>query len=95
MNRWIARIGAAIVTVSVFLFALCMIVDFTFGSYLVCMLLPLGYLMTAAGFQHERGEDRRVAANVGAGNGGTVALLCWCAYFLPVGILSFLHFRKA
>lgn len=200
MNRWIARIGAAIVTVSVFLFALCMIVDFTFGSYLVCMFLPLGYFMTAAGFQHESGEDRRVAANVGvvlaaiyatlillvyfaqttsvrtealneqaakvldyrrggllfnydllgygmmalstffiglsmrterrtdkwlkallmihgvfflscfvlpmtgmfsgmadggAGNGGTVALLCWCAYFLPVGVLSFLHFRKA
>ncbi|MBQ2201747.1 MAG: hypothetical protein II412_04185 [Clostridia bacterium] len=164
------------------------------------MFLPLGYLMTAAGFQHESGEDRRVAANVGvvlaaiyatlillvyfaqttsvrtealneqaakvldyrrggllfnydllgygmmalstffiglsmqaerradkwlkalliihsvfflscfvlpmtgmfsgmadggAGNGGTVALLCWCAYFLPVGVLSFLHFRKA
>ena len=200
MNRWIARIGAAIVTVSVFLFALCMIVDFTFGSYLVCMFLPLGYLMTAAGFQHESGEDRRVAANVGvvlaaiyatlillvyfaqttsvrtealneqaakvldyrrggllfnydllgygmmalstffiglsmqaerradkwlkallmihgvfflscfvlpmtgmfsgmadggAGNGGTIALLCWCVYFLPVGILSWLHFRKA
>ena len=44
MNRWIARIGAAIVTVSVFLFALCMIVDFKFGSYLVCMFLPVGIL---------------------------------------------------
>ena len=44
MNRWIARIGAAIVTVSVFLFALCMTVDFTFGSYFVCMFLPLGIL---------------------------------------------------
>lgn len=200
MNRWIARIGAAIVTVMVFLFALCMIVDFTFGSFLVCMFLPLGYLMMAVGFQHESGEDRRVAANVGvvlaavyatlillvyfaqttsvrtealneqavkvldyrrggllfnydllgygmmalstffiglsmqaerkadkwlkallmihgvfffgcfvlpmtgmfsgmadggAGNGGTIALLCWCVYFLPVGILSWLHFRKA
>jgi hypothetical protein len=199
MNRRIARIGAAIVTVTVFLFALCMIVDFTFGSFLVCMFLPLGYLMTAVDFQHESGEDRRVAANVGvvlaaiyatlillvyfaqttsvrtealneqaakvldyrrggllfnydllgygmmalstffiglsmqaerkadkwlkallmihgvfffgcfvlpmtgmfsgmadggAGNGGTIALLCWCAYFLPVGILSWLHFRK-
>ncbi len=200
MNRLIARIGAAIVTVTVLLFALCMIVDFTFGSYLVCMFLPLGYLMTAVGFQQESEQDRRVAATVGvmlaavyvtlillvyyaqtttvqtetlneqaatvldyrrggllfnydllgygmmalstffiglsmraerkadkwlkalllihgvfflscfvlpmtgmfsamadggAENGGTAALLCWCAYFLPIGILSFLHFRKA
>lgn len=199
MNRMIARVGAAIVTVTVFLFALCLIVDFRFGSYLVCMFLPLGYIMTAAGFQHEASEDRRVAANVGVvlgaiyatlillvyfaqttsvrletlseqaacvldyrkggllfnydllgygmmalstfflglsmepdgkadkwlralllihgvfflscfvmpmtgmfiglansdgGNGGTVALLLWCACFLPVGVLSYLHFRK-
>lgn len=199
MNRMIARVGAAIVTVTVFLFALCMIVDFRFGSYLVCMFLPLGYIMTAAGIQHEASENRRVAANVGVvlgaiyatlillvyfaqttsvrlealseqaarvldyrkggllfnydllgygmmalstfflglsmepdgkadkwlralllihgvfflscfvmpmtgmfiglansdgGNGGTVALLLWCAYFLPVGVLSYLHFRK-
>ena len=199
MNRMIARIGAAIVTVTVFLFARCLIVDFRFGSYLVCMFLPVGYLMTAAGFQHEASENRRVAANVGVvigaiyatlillvyyaqttsvrlealseqaarvldyrkggllfnydllgygmmalstfflglsmepdgkadkwlralllihgvfflscfilpmtgmftdmansdgGSGGTVALIFWCAYFLPVGVLSFLHFRK-
>ena len=199
MNRVIAKIGAMIVTVTVFLFALCLIVDFRFGSYLVCMFLPLGYLMTAAGFQHEASENRRVAANVGVvlgaiyatlillvyyaqttsvqleelseqaarvldyrkggllfnydllgygmmalstfflglsmepdgkadkwlralllihgafflscfvmpmtgmfasmansdgGSGGTVALLFWCAYFLPIGVLSFLHFRK-
>ena len=199
MNRMIAKIGAMIVTVTVFLFALCLIVDFRFGSYLVCMFLPLGYLMTAAGFQHEASENRRVAANVGVvlgaiyatlilivyyaqttsvrlealseqaarvldyrkggllfnydllgygmmalstfflglsmepdgkadkwlralllihgvfflscfvmpmtgmfasmadgdgGSGGTVALIFWCAYFLPVGVLSFLHFRK-
>ncbi len=199
MNRVIAKIGAMIVTVTVFLFALCLIVDFRFGSYLVCMFLPIGYLMTAAGFQHEASENRRVAANVGVvigaiyatlillvyfaqttsvrlealseqaarvldyrkggllfnydllgygmmalstfflglsmepdgkadkwlralllihgvfflscfvmpmtgmfigladgdgGSGGTVALIFWCAYFLPIGVLSFLHFRK-
>ncbi len=25
--------------------------------------------------------------------GGIIALECWCAYFLPVGILAFVHFR--
>ena len=27
-------------------------------------------------------------------NGGTIALEIWCLYFLPIGILSFLHFKE-
>ena len=46
--KTIAKIGAAIVTVTVFLFAVCLAIDFTFGSYFVCMFLPLGYIMMAA-----------------------------------------------
>lgn len=200
MNRTIPKIGAAIVTIAVFLFAVCMIVDFPFGSYFVCMFLPLGYIMMAAGFQYESCEERRVSANVGvtiasiyatlillvyfaqttsvrldnlneqairildfqrggllfnydllgygmmalstffvglsikpdskadkwlkylmmvhgvffigcfimpmtgvftsmasgdAGNGGTIALLGWCVYFLPIGVLAYRHFQKA
>ena len=200
MNRAIPKIGAAIVTITVFLFAVCMIVDFSFGSYFVCMFLPLGYIMMAVGFQYESCEERRVSANVGvtiagiyatlillvyfaqttsvrldilneqairildfqrggllfnydllgygmmalstffiglsikpnskadkwlkylmmihgiffigcfimpmtgaftsmasgdAGNGGTIALLGWCVYFLPIGVLAYRHFQKA
>ena len=200
MNRIIPGIGAAIVTITVFLFAVCMIVDFPFGSYLVCMFLPLGYILMAVGFQYESCEDRRVPADIGvaiaviyavlillvyfaqttsvrledlneqairilnyqrggllfnydllgygmmalstffiglsinpnskadkwlkclmmvhgiffigcfvmpmtgvfasmasgeAGNGGTIALLGWCAYFLPIGVLAYKHFQKA
>ena len=199
MNRLLSRIGAALVAVTVFLFAVYMVIDFTFGSYFVCMFLPLGYIMMAAGFQHESKEDRRVAANIGlifsavyavlillvyyaqttsvrleslsdqaarildyryggllfnydllgygmmalstffiglsmeaegksdkwlkglmiihgvffiscfllpmtgmftsmaegnSGNGGTVALICWCAYFLPIGVLAYRHFSR-
>ncbi len=199
MNRTIPKIGASIVTIAVLLFALCMIVDFPFGSYFVCMFLPLGYIMMSMGFQYESCEERRVPANIGVafaiiyavliflvyfaqttsvridnlneqairlldfqrggllfnydllgygmmalstffigisinansktdkwlkylmiahgvffigcfimpmtgvftsmangdtGNGGTIALLCWCAYFLPIGALSYTHFRK-
>ena len=200
MNRTIPKIGAAVVTITVFLFAACMIVDFSFGSYFVCMFLPLGYIMMAVGFQYESCEERRVPANIGvviaaiyaalillvyfaqttsvrlenlneqairmldferggllfnydllgygmmalstffiglsinpnskadkwlkylmiihgvffiscfimpmtgmfasmangeAGNGGTIALLGWCAYFLPIGVLAYKHFQKA
>ena len=30
----------------------------------------------------------------GDGLGGRLTLVAWCVYFLPVGVLSFLHFRK-
>ena len=49
MNKLIPKIGALIVAVTVFLFAVCLIFGFNFGSYLVCMLLPIGYIMMAAG----------------------------------------------
>lgn len=199
MNRTIPQIGAAVVTITVFLFAICLIANLPFGSYLVCMFLSLGYIMMAVGFQYESCEERKVSANVGvafaviyvvmillvyyaqttsvrlgglneqairildfqrggllfnydllgygmmalstffiglsiepdskvdkwlkylmilhgvffigcfimpmtgiftsmangeAGNGGTIVLLGWCAYFLPVGILACKHFQK-
>ncbi len=28
------------------------------------------------------------------GNGGTVALICWCLFFLPICVLSALHYKK-
>ena len=199
MNRTIPQIGATVVTITVFLFAICLIANLPFGSYLVCMFLSLGYIMMAVGFQYESCEERKVSANVGvafaviyvvmillvyyaqttsvrlgglneqairildfqrggllfnydllgygmmalstffiglsiepdskvdkwlkylmilhgvffigcfimpmtgiftsmengeAGNGGTIALLGWCVYFLPVGILACKHFQK-
>ena len=81
MNRLISRIGAAMVAATVFLFAVCMIVDFLFGSYLVCMLLPIGYIMMAAGFQQECPAERRVAANVGLILAAIYAVLILLVYF--------------
>ena len=81
MNRTIPQIGAAVVTIAVFLFAVCMIVDFPFGSYFVCMFLPLGYIMMAVGFQHESCDDRRVPANIGVAVAGIYAVLILLVYF--------------
>jgi hypothetical protein len=104
MNRQIPRIGAAIVCVTVFLFAVCLIADFSFGSYLVCMFLPLGYIMTAAGLQREAEEDRKVAANVGLVFSAVYATLILLVYFaqttsvrldgLGNDALSVLDFRR-
>ena len=81
MNRTLSRVGAAIVTVSVFLFAVCLMTDFSFGSYFVCMFLPMGYILMAAGLHHECGEDRKVAANVGLLFAAVYAVLIFLVYF--------------
>ena len=81
MNKRISEIGAAIVAATVLLFAVCMIVGFLFGSYLVCMLLPIGYIMMVAGFQQECPAERRVAANVGLILAAVYAVLILLVYF--------------
>ncbi|MBR6079810.1 MAG: hypothetical protein IKP60_06620 [Treponema sp.] len=81
MNKLISKIGAAIVTMSVFLFALFLIADFTFGSFLVCMFLPIGYIMMAAGFQNESKSERRVSANVGLVLAAIYATFILIVYF--------------
>lgn len=81
MNRRIPRLGSAIVCATVFLFAVFLIADFSFGSYLACMFLPLGYIMMAAGFHHEAEEDRKVPANVGLVFSTIYATLILLVYF--------------
>ena len=61
-----------------------MIVGFLFGSYLVCMLLPIGYIMMAAGFQQECPAERRVAANVGLILAAIYAVLILLVYFAQI-----------
>ena len=199
LNKTIAKVGSGIVTVTVFLFALFLIINYSMGSFFVCLILPLGFIMMTAGFHNECKNDRKVAANIGLvlsavyctfimlvyfaqlttvnnehlteqaanllemgkcglifnydllgygimalstfftglsmkaknktdkwlkalmmihgvfylsctfmpitgmflkmtsggdGIGGRLALVAWCVYFLPIGILSFLHYRK-
>ena len=81
LNRTVPRIGAAVVAVAVFLFALCLIIDFTYGSYLVCMFLPMGYIMMAAGFHQESGEDRKAVSVIGMVFAAVYAVLILLVYF--------------
>ena len=81
MNQMIPKIGAGIVTVAVFLFAICLLIDFSFGSYLVCMLLPIGYIMMAAGLYHESNEEHKVAAGVGIIFSAIYAVLIFLVYY--------------
>lgn len=81
MNKAIASIGALTVTISVLLFAVCMLIPFNFGSYFVCMLLPVGYIMMTSGFCNESDEKHKVAAHVGMTFAAVYAVLIFLVYF--------------
>ncbi len=81
MNKIIASMGALIVTISVLLFAICMLIPFNFGSYFICMVLPIGYIMMISGFCSESDEKHRVAANVGMTFATIYTVLIFLVYF--------------
>ena len=65
LNKMISKTGSAIVTVTVFLFAFFLIINFSMGSYFVCLILPIGFIMMTGGLQNECESDRKTAANIG------------------------------
>ena len=81
LNKTVPRIGAAVVSVAVFLFAVCLIINFTFGSYIVCMFLPIGYIMMSAGFHHESPDDRKAVSMIGMVFSAVYAMLIFLVYF--------------
>ena len=87
MNQTLSKVGSAIVTVTVFLFAFFLIIDFSMGSYFVCLILPIGFIMMTAGLHNECEADRKVAANVGlilAAVYGTFIMLVYFAQLTTV-----------
>lgn len=89
MNRIIPRIGAVIVTITVFLFAVFLLTGFSGGQYFVCSFLPLGYIMMSAGFRHESDADRRVPANIGMIFAAVYAVLVLLVYFSQIAFVRF------
>lgn len=89
MNRLIAKIGALIVTVTVFLFALFLMIDFTYGSYTVCLILPIGYIMLTVGFHHERKGENSSASLLGVLFACVYAVLIMLVYYAQLTAVSF------
>ncbi len=81
LNKMISKVGSAIVTVTVFLFAIFLIIDFSMGSYFVCLILPIGFIMMTAGLQGECEGDRKVAANIGLILAGVYSTFIMLVYF--------------
>ena len=81
LNKMIPKAGSAIVTVTVFLFALFLIINYSMGSYFVCLILPLGFIMMTAGLHNECEHDRKVAANTGMVLAAVYCVLIMLVYF--------------
>ena len=79
LNKMISQAGSAIVTVTVFLFALFLIINYSMGSFFVCLILPLGFIMLTAGLHNECENDRKVAANI-----GMVLAAVYCVFIMLV-----------
>ena len=81
LNRMIPKAGSAIVTVTVFLFALFLIINDSMGSFFVCIILPLGFIMMTAGLHNECESDRKVAADTGMVLAGVYCVFIMLVYF--------------
>ena len=80
MNKTISKLGAVLVTISVLLFALFMPFS-KMGSYFVCMILAMGYLILTAGLYHEADEEYKVAAGAGLLFAAVYAVLILLVYY--------------
>lgn len=81
MNYTVSKAGAAIVTIAVLLFAICMLIPFDFGSYFVCIFLSIGYVIMSAGFWNESDRDHKVAATTGIIFAAIYAVIIMLVYF--------------
>ena len=81
LNKMIPKAGSAIVTVTVFLFALFLIINYPSGYYFVCLILPLGFIMMTAGLHNECESGCKVAANIGMLLAAVYCVLVSVVYF--------------
>ena len=81
LNKIISKVGSSIVTVTVFLFALFLMINFPTGYFFVCLILPIGFIMMTAGIQNECEVDCKVAANIGLILAAVYATFIMLVYF--------------
>lgn len=81
MNHTVSKAGATIVTLSVLLFAICMVIPFDFGCYFVCIFLSIGYVIMSAGFWNESDSNHKVAATTGIIFAAIYAAIVMLVYF--------------
>lgn len=81
MNKKLGAIGSIINAITVLLFAIFMLMGFNLGSYFVCILLSLSFVMMIAAFENECKEDKKVAGKIALIFAGIYSALIVIVYF--------------
>ena len=81
MKNKLGMIGSLVNAVSIILFAICMIIQFDFGSYFVCIFLSLGFIIMISAFEDECNENTKAAGKIASIFSGIYAVLILIVYF--------------
>lgn len=81
MNKKLGIIGSIINVITVLLFAIFMILDFSFGSYFVCIFLSLSFVMMIAGLENECTKDNKVAGKIALAFASIYSVLIMIVYY--------------
>jgi hypothetical protein len=84
-------LGYGIMALSTFFTCLSMKAENRADLWLKRLMMIHGIFFVSCFFMPMTGMFTHMAEGKG-GNGGSIALLFWCAYFLPIGVLGWKHF---
>ena len=86
-------LGYGVMALSTFFTGLSMKPKNKTDKWLRALMLIHGVFYFSCTFMPMTGMFAKMSSG-GDGIGGRLALVVWCVYFLPIGILSFIHFTK-
>ena len=86
-------LGYGVMALSTFFTGLSMKPKNKTDKWLRALMLIHGVFYFSCTFMPMTGMFAKMSSG-GDGIGGRLALVAWCVYFLPIGILSFIHFKK-
>ena len=81
MNSKIGMIGSLVNVITVVAFALCLLVDFLPGSYFVCILLAISFIIMVAALDAECVAEKKAAGRTALVLAGVYATLIMIVYF--------------
>ena len=81
MNKRIGMIGSIINVITVLAFAIFMMINNTFGSYLVCIFLSLSFIIMIVSFENECSSENKVAGKAALAFAVVYATLILIVYF--------------
>ena len=84
MNRKIGMYSSIVNFCSVIAFAMCMVIGFNFGSYLVCMFIAFSFIPMMCAFNNYSSQDKKTSGYTSIIFSGVYAVIILLVYFAQV-----------